>query len=103
METQQQGPNTIDLTPHVPNESGETNATVRWMVETPGGWIGGYDKSALEWYKRLIQEEEQRRCKHLALDIIGWYAGVTSKITIRFIVEDIKRIFGADPEYIIKA
>ena len=31
-----------------PNDAGETMCVVRWMAETPSGWVGSYDKAALE-------------------------------------------------------
>lgn len=39
---------TLDIRP--PNESGETLCKVRWMAETPHGWVGSYDKAALEQF-----------------------------------------------------
>ena len=30
-----------------PNESGETQCIVRYMVETPSGWVGSWDKNAI--------------------------------------------------------
>lgn len=33
-----------------PNESGSTQCIVRWMVETPSGWVGSYDREALEQF-----------------------------------------------------
>ena len=31
-----------------PNVSGATQCIVRWMAETPDGWVGAWDKAALE-------------------------------------------------------
>jgi len=31
-----------------PNEEGKTSCIVRWMIETPCGWIGSWDKRALD-------------------------------------------------------
>ena len=36
------------LTVRPPNVEGETQCIVRWMAETPHGWVGSYDKAALE-------------------------------------------------------
>ena len=33
--------------PATPNESGSTQCIVRWLVETPHGWIGSYEKEAI--------------------------------------------------------
>ena len=35
--------------PKRPNESGETLGLVRWQIETPNGWIGAWDKQALDY------------------------------------------------------
>lgn len=32
-----------------PNEAGDTMCVVRWQIETPAGWVGSYDKAALEY------------------------------------------------------
>ena len=37
-----------DLTVQPPNVEGETMCVVRWMAETPHGWVGSYDKAALD-------------------------------------------------------
>lgn len=34
------------LAPKPPNAEGQTMCVVRWMVETPGGWVGAWDKGA---------------------------------------------------------
>jgi len=33
--------------PQPVNESGSTMTVTRWMVETPHGWVGAWDKSAI--------------------------------------------------------
>ena len=38
------------LTPQRPNAEGETECRVRWMVETPAGWLGAWDIGAFEAY-----------------------------------------------------
>jgi hypothetical protein len=35
---------------HPPNGSGETMCVVRWMAETPHGWVGSFDREALEQF-----------------------------------------------------
>lgn len=32
-----------------PNEAGSTLVTARWFVDTPHGWIGAWDRDALEY------------------------------------------------------
>ena len=39
---------TLDI--QAPNEAGEAYVTVKWMAETPNGWVGSYDKAALEQF-----------------------------------------------------
>lgn len=36
--------------PHPPNEDGKTNCVIRWLMETPSGWVGSWDKAALEQF-----------------------------------------------------
>lgn len=31
-----------------PNAEGKTQCIIRWMAETPSGWVGAWDKAALE-------------------------------------------------------
>lgn len=38
----------LDIRP--PNDAGETTAVIRWQIETPAGWIGAYDRAALEQF-----------------------------------------------------
>lgn len=33
--------------PQPVNESGSTMTVIRWMVETPHGWVGAWDKGAI--------------------------------------------------------
>ena len=47
------------LVPVTPNESGETLCIVRWMVETPNGWVGAYDKVALEALFQKVETHER--------------------------------------------
>ena len=43
----QRKPLTLEI--HQPNESGSTLVTARWFVDTPHGWIGAWDREALEY------------------------------------------------------
>ena len=47
------------LVPVTPNESGETLCVVRWMVETPNGWVGAYNKGALEALFQKVETHER--------------------------------------------
>ena len=38
--------------PHAANESGSTVCTVCWFIETDAGWIGSYNKEALDQLNR---------------------------------------------------
>lgn len=46
-----------------PNDSGETQAIIRWMLETPDGWVGSWDKQALESLK--IDAERYRAIRQM--------------------------------------
>jgi hypothetical protein len=39
------------MTPKRPNEAGETSCLVRWIVETPAGWLGAYDREAFDAFR----------------------------------------------------
>jgi hypothetical protein len=39
-------PMALDIKP--PNEEGATMCAVRWLAETPHGWVGAWDRAALE-------------------------------------------------------
>jgi hypothetical protein len=48
--------------PAPPNADGQTMCHVRWMVETPGGWLGSWDRGAFDAYRApLVEEIEQLR------------------------------------------
>lgn len=47
-----------------PNEAGETQAIVRWMLETPDGWVGSWDKKALENLQRDAERYRALRKMH---------------------------------------
>lgn len=55
--------------PKPPNKSGETQCTVRWIVETPSGWIGAWDKSAFDDFAAECKQPEPftERAKDLLL------------------------------------
>ena len=38
-----------------PNVEGKTQCIVRWMAQTPRGWIGSWDKAALD-NVRIVKE-----------------------------------------------
>ena len=42
--------------PHAANESGSTVCTVCWFIETDAGWIGSYNKEALDQLNRRDQQ-----------------------------------------------
>ena len=53
-----------------PNDEGATMCIVRWLMDTPAGWIGAYDRDALEYVKKLeaecdVLQEELRVLKLL--------------------------------------
>lgn len=62
--TGQQAQPALDIKP--PNESGETLCKVRWMAETPNGWVGSYNKAALEQFA-APQQVQQGAAEHA-----GW-------------------------------
>jgi len=41
-----------------PNDVGSTMCIVRWETETPHGWIGAWDRKALEYVINEIRREE---------------------------------------------
>lgn len=47
----------LDIKP--PNTEGETMCIVRWMAETPNGWVGAYDRAALEQLSITGEKNEQ--------------------------------------------
>jgi hypothetical protein len=40
-----------------PNPEGATQCIVRWMAETPAGWIGAWDREALAQFARPAEPE----------------------------------------------
>ena len=40
----------LSLVPKPPNIEGQTLCHVRWIVKTPGGWLGAWDREAFEAY-----------------------------------------------------
>lgn len=51
----QRKPLTLEI--HQPNESGSTLVTARWFVDTPHGWIGAWDRQALEYVVNEMGEK----------------------------------------------
>lgn len=47
--------------PEKPNEAGDTPCVVRWMVETPDGWLGAWDKGAFDAYASAAITKERER------------------------------------------
>ena len=45
----------------VNNEMGETSCVVRWLVETPAGWVGAWDREAIEEFARASAAAERER------------------------------------------
>ena len=64
--------------PHAANESGSTVCTVCWFIETDAGWIGSYNKEALDQLNRRDhqwQEALQAALEHnteLKQQIADW-------------------------------
>jgi len=51
------------LTPaRVNNETGDTMCVVRWMAETPDGWLGAWDKEAFDAFIKDAVAAERERC-----------------------------------------
>lgn len=46
----------------VNSTSGDTLCTVRWMVETPAGWLGAYNREAFDAYAAAAVDAERARC-----------------------------------------
>jgi hypothetical protein len=53
MKPEQAGP--VEIKP--PNPEGATLCTVRWWAETPAGWVGAWDREALEQFTRPPRRE----------------------------------------------
>jgi rubrerythrin len=54
-----------------PNPEGATQCIVRWMAETPAGWVGAWDREALEQFthpprREALEQTEQevKGCDH---------------------------------------
>ena len=52
--------------PKAVNADGEAMCVVRWIVETPGGWLGAYDKEAFDAYASAANQslKDCRTCVH---------------------------------------
>ena len=53
---------TGELEPKPPNDSGSTQCIVRWMVETPSGWLGAWDRNAFSAYVDAAVRAERDAC-----------------------------------------
>ena len=51
----------LDLVPKRPNDEGEAICHVRWMVETPAGWLGAWDHQAFDAYVSAAVAAERER------------------------------------------
>ena len=49
------------LVPKRPNDEGEAICHVRWMVETPAGWLGAWDRQAFDAYVSAAVAAERER------------------------------------------
>ena len=49
------------LVPKRPNDEGEAICHVRWMVETPAGWLGAWDHLAFDAYVSVAVAAERAR------------------------------------------
>ena len=49
------------LVPKRPNDEGEAICHVRWMIETPAGWIGAWDRQAFDAYVSAAVAAERER------------------------------------------
>ena len=48
----------LDIYP--PNSEGKTQCIVRWMAETPHGWIGSWDRKSLENVRAEAIDKEEK-------------------------------------------
>jgi hypothetical protein len=44
-----------------PNEEGNTLAQVRWQMDTPHGWLGAWDRKALEWVEAATRQAQENK------------------------------------------
>ena len=51
----------LALVPKRPNDEGEAICHVRWMVETPAGWLGAWDRQAFDAYVSEAVAAERER------------------------------------------
>ena len=54
---EQQEQEAVEIKP--PNPEGATQCIVRWMAETPAGWIGAWDREALQQFVASPRREWQ--------------------------------------------
>lgn len=57
-----------------PNYAGETVCIVRWVAETPSGWVGSYYKSALEQFAAPQPVQERKTINWLSADEVSQIA-----------------------------
>ena len=72
----------LDLVPKPPNADGSTMCTVRWMIETPGGWLGSWDRTAFDAYISAVVAAGRERCAKSAESEIAMEVGVPQCLAV---------------------
>lgn len=62
--------NPFSAQPKRPNESGSTLCEVRWLVETPAGWLGAYDTEAFEAAAKIARAPLQAEIEQRSDDLL---------------------------------
>ena len=79
-----------------PNASGSTQVIIRWQVETPQGWVGSWDREALEWLTTTCKgrlQVEQPQQEPVAIHQFrrrgcsDWYDGVPNRDKVPHVYE----------------
>ena len=74
-----------------PNASGSTQVIIRWQVETPQGWVGSWDREALEWLTTTCKgrlQVEQPQQEPVALteaektELLDWVSACQSAYSL---------------------
>lgn len=65
-----------------PNPEGATQCIVRWMAETPAGWVGAWDRAALAQFVTQPRREWQSLSEEEIIDAVresdlDWQQGWT--------------------------
>lgn len=53
------------------NDTGETMCIVRWQIETPAGWVGAYDKAALEYLLAARCQDAEDTAEQFDVDALA--------------------------------